>query len=99
MKNNTLDISFLDHLRRLLNEMYKYEYPDQETRDKIKVTTEHIIKEIGDFNVRCNEENNPPTVVDNGSVIVTITKKENTGEYKIFDLIIGNPLPQDYEKM
>lgn len=81
---------FYDHfLNNLFNQKYAWELNDQQTRDRIRVDFEKGLLHLG-VQVKCNEENNPPEIVDQGGMIITVSKQFKTGSWIHIDLPLGS---------
>jgi len=64
-------------------------FPDQKTRDLVK----NLLLEKASFldGVKCDEENNPPEVVDDEVIIAKcIWESKNNGSFKSINLVFGN---------
>ena len=65
-------------------------YPDQKTRDEVK----NLLLEKLDFldDVWCNQENNPPNIVDEECIVARLKyDSKPNGEHKYTNLVFGNP--------
>ena len=61
------------------------EYPDKKIRNEIKLLMEEALPE---YVIKCDEENNPPEVMDSGNVFVMVsTKPKPDGSYNYINVI------------
>lgn len=86
---NILNEKTLEHLKILCYEVVLGEMIDAKTRDKAQKVVERYLFDGGyKINyVKCDEENNPPSVVDSNKMIVTISEQTNySNQHKIYHL-------------
>jgi hypothetical protein len=75
-----------------INQEISGSYPDQKTRDLVK---EKLLQRL-DFldDVKCDQENNPASVIDDEVIIARCIwdrNKKVTGSFSYIDLAFGNP--------
>jgi hypothetical protein len=76
-----IDQSVRDHLQILCYEVVLGEMIDQETRNNAKVVVENYLNNNGykiDY-VKCDEENNPPDLVDSNQMKIEIWEETIPG--------------------
>ena len=77
---------FANHQERFENK-FKHRLLDQTLRDDIKWDFEHGLSEHG-IKVKCDQENNPPEVVDMNTVIITVSKQYPDSTWIYLDIPI-----------
>lgn len=63
-------------------------FNDSKTREMIRTKLED---ELTDCNIKCDEENNPPLIIDECVAVAKVWWKGEGHEIKYVDLIFGNP--------
>ena len=80
-----MDILLIEEAYERIKLMVEMEYPDMTTRNKIKVLMEEALP---DYEIWCDEGNNPPSVVDSNNIMVRIkTLPSSNGSYNYVDVI------------
>jgi hypothetical protein len=76
-----IDNKILEHVKLLCYEVVLGEMIDQETRNNAKNTAAKFFKE-NDYSinwVKCDQENNPPDVVDSNRMIINVSEQVESG--------------------
>ena len=80
-----MDIEAVENAFNKIRPLIEGEYPDSKTRVKLKKLMEAFLPE---YDIKCDEENNPPEVMDSGNIVVKIsTKKLPNQTYSYIDVI------------
>ena len=70
-----MDIPAIEKAYEDIKPLVLYEPCFKETRDKIK----HMMEiALPNYKVKCDEENNPPNVVDSGNILVRVSDYKNS---------------------
>jgi hypothetical protein len=80
----------IDKIQKIYDEMkHKYHANILENRSSLKT---ELLSKLGDqFEIKCDDENNPPNIVDLNCLMVKIMwDKESDGDYKYANLVFGN---------
>lgn len=85
------ELEELEIIRKQLTEEFKFEAIHSITRLHIKKRAEVLFKErnISFDEIKCDEENNPPNIVDDQLVIINSYRELPDKSIKEFTLIIG----------
>lgn len=80
-----LDVPAIEDAYNLIAPTIAGKFPDKETRENIL----GLMKaNLPDYDIKCDEENNPPNVVDSGHVMVRVsTKPKQDGLFNYVDVI------------
>ena len=78
-----IDMDLLERTWNEVSPMLIGEMCDKETRAILKAELE---KRLPDYTIKCNEENNPPCVIDNQNIMVRVSKIVNGTRFYV-DLI------------
>lgn len=80
-----MDINSIEYAYEKISPIIADEYPNAKTRIKLKTLMEAFLPE---YDIKCDEENNPPNLIDSGNIVVKVsTKKTLNGTYKYIDVI------------
>lgn len=76
-----IDNSVKQHIKELCYSKVFAEPIDKTTRSLVKYITETYLNNNGyKINwVKCNEENNPPNIIDAGKLVITISEEDFPG--------------------
>ena len=67
-----MDIPLIEQAYNDIAPRIEHEFPDKETRELIKSLMEKLLP---DYEIKCDEENNPVNVIDSGNVFVRVIKR------------------------
>jgi hypothetical protein len=82
---DNMNILLIEKVRNEIASLIAMNFPDVLTRIKIKNLMEEALP---DYEIKCDEENNPPSVVDSGNVKVRVkTKTQPDSSYNYIDVI------------
>jgi len=80
-----MDIPMIENAYNNIAPLIAGEYPDRKVRTKIKKLMEAFLPE---YDIKCDEENNPPDVMDSGNVMVKVsTKIKSDGSHNYINVI------------
>lgn len=80
-----MNIKLIEEAYNKISPLIGSDYPDSKTRTKVKKLMEAFLP---DYEIKCDEENNPSFFVDNGNVLVTVkTKTQIDGSFNYVDVI------------
>ena len=66
----------------------KNEFNDQKTRKKYKDLFSNM---IDDVDIKCDEENNPPTIIDHCVMVARVSWKSTSNKTIYTNLVFGQP--------
>lgn len=91
MKNKRLntwgdmDIDKIEKAYNFVKSLHEYELCNKKTMDSIRGMMQ---KELPEYLIKCDEENNPPKVVDSGHIRVKVVEHTHPpGTYNYVDII------------
>ena len=64
-----MDIEAVEYAFNKISPIIAIDYPDAKTRAKVKKLMEAFLP---DYEIKCDEENNPPEVMDSQHIFVTV---------------------------
>jgi hypothetical protein len=66
-----MDVKAIENAYDKIHPLISGDYPDSKTRNKLIKLLEAFLP---DYNFKCDEENNPPNVVNSGNIVVNVSK-------------------------
>jgi hypothetical protein len=80
-----MDIEVIEFAYKEISPLIQYDIIDSKTRTKLKKLMEAFLP---DYDIKCDEENNPPEVVDSQHIIMRVSKPAfPDGTTKYIDVI------------
>lgn len=80
-----MDIEAIEYAFNKVSPLIATEYPDAKTRTKLKKLMEAFLP---DYEIKCDEENNSPEVVESQHIMVRVNKyMQHSGVVKYIDVI------------
>lgn len=82
---NNLNIKLIEEAYYKISPLISSDYPDSKIKNKVKKLMEAFLP---DYDIICDERNNPSDIVDSGNILVTVkTKTQSNGSYSFVDVI------------
>jgi len=67
----SMDVEAIEYAFNKVSPLIATDYPDAKTRTKVKKLMEAFLP---DYDIKCDEENNPSEVVDSGHIFLRVNK-------------------------